>query len=102
MAFYSGGSLGDMDIFSFTRDASPNIIDETLRLRAQIGLPPHYIFLAEDPAGIVLLDARNNQVNWLGSAEVQQFIKGHAVRDIDQWDDFVHFFKNLLAEQDQA
>lgn len=37
--FFSGGSLGNMDFFSFTRDCAPNIVDETLRLRQAVALP---------------------------------------------------------------
>lgn len=41
--FYSGGLLGGISCFAFTHEhITPNIVDETLRLRTSINLPSNF------------------------------------------------------------
>lgn len=100
LEFYSGGSVGYIDIFSFTRDYFPNVIDETVRLRNEINLPHNYIFIAEHSDSLVLIDSKTNEVFWFSSIEIKNFIEQGFVEDMDKWDDFIYFFDELLNNEE--
>ena len=101
-AFCSGGSLGDVEFFSFTADCQPDIVGETLRLRRSSGLPHHFIFLAEFAESAVFLDTRTSEVSWILSVEFDTFIRDPAaVADLENRPDFAAFFAYCLAEEEQ-
>ena len=58
--FFSGGLLGGIGNFAFDYEGiSPNIVEETLRLRNAINMPHRFIVLAEPPESLIVMDTEN-------------------------------------------
>lgn len=99
--FYSGGLIGDISIFAFDR-YTPNIVDETLRLRRIINLPSNFLVIAEPPASIILLDTQNTPaVIWCDSNEVNNLHDFSFVTAPDTWDTFSEFFLDLIEQEEE-
>ncbi len=100
--FFSDGSLGDMDFFSFTRDCAPNIVDETLRLRQAVALPQRYVFLAEFAKSVVLYDTEQSCAFWFWVAELPAFIHDATAVESDVWTSFTDLFAECLDDEEAA
>lgn len=99
--FYSGGLIGDISIFAFDR-YTPNIVDETLRLRKVVNLPSNFLFIAEPPASVILLDTKNTPaVLWCDSNEVDKLHDLSFVTPPDTWDTFSEFFLELIEQEEE-
>ncbi|WP_315368756.1 SMI1/KNR4 family protein [Kingella oralis] len=100
--FFSGGSLGEIDFFSFTRDCAPNIVDETLRLRQAVALPQRYVFLAGFAESVVLYDTEQSHAFWFLAAELPAFLHDATVVESDVWASFADLFAECLADEEAA
>lgn len=100
-SFFSGGMLGCIDLFAFSPMISPNIIDETLRLRRSIQLPPDYLFLAEPPESIIVLNTKAvPAVLWLDAVDVNCLPDQSFQNPPDMWKNFKDFFIYLLEQEE--
>lgn len=98
-AFYRGGLLGGISHFSIQNDRKPNVKDETLRLRESVGLPSHFVVLAEPPD--VLDTSGTPEVIWLDAMDVSNLADRTFISPPDVWESYGEFFGTLLAEEEE-
>jgi SMI1-KNR4 cell-wall len=76
-------------------------VEETLRCREAIGLPPRYVLLEDrGDSGVVLLDAASasGRVVWVGAHEVGRLTDGEAAEDADEFPDFESWVRHCLED----
>jgi hypothetical protein len=101
--FYSGGFLGGKSHNAITLiGPGNNIVDETLRLRAEIGLPHQFIVIAEPPESLIVLDTSNqgSKVIWCDAPDVRNLANLEILRKPDIWASYYDFFEYLLQEEE--
>lgn len=99
--FFSGGSLGVLEFFDFKKSNALNIIDERIRLRKEMQLPIRYIFLAEPPEGIVLLDVYSSpSIIWCDANDISHINEEDFVNHADTWECFNELIWEMLAEEE--
>lgn len=100
--FFSGGLLGDISNYSFTSvNNSPNIIDETIRLREAVNLPMRFIVLAEPPESLIVLDTKNiPAVIWFDAVDISRIEGKSFITKPDEWDSYADYFEELLEEEE--
>lgn len=95
--------LGCIELFAFSPTISPNIVDETLRLRQSIQLPPAYLFLTEPPESIILLNTNASPaILWLDAAEINSLADRSFQNPPDRWEHFEDFFIYLLEQEEDS
>lgn len=100
-SFYSGGGIGDISIFDFD-SYTPNITNDTLRLRTVIKLPNNFVVIAEPPASIILLDTKNTPaVIWCDSTDVDKLNDLSFNTPPDTWETFSGFFLYLIEQEEE-
>lgn len=98
--FFGGGLVGGISIFSLA-DHTPNIVEETLRLRKTVNFPSSLIFLAEPPESMIVLDTANHPaVIWCDSVDVYQLQHRSFQVPPDTWNTFIDFFAYLLMQEE--
>lgn len=99
-SFFNGGLIGGISIFSYDH-YTPNIIEETLRLRKDIQFPHSLLFLAEPAGSMIVLDtAHTPAVIWCDSIDVHQLHDRSFQIAPDTWDTFGDFFEYLLTQEE--
>lgn len=99
--FYSGELIGGLSLFSYDKD-TPNIIEETLRLRQEIQFPQAFLFLAEPAESIIVLDTVNTPcIIWCDSIDVHQLHDRSFQSAPDTWNTFSDFFDYLLIQEQE-
>ena len=100
--FYSGGYLGGISNYSFIDDGNNfNIVDETIRLRREIGLPKRFIVLAEPPESIIVMDTENVQsIIWCDSVEVDKLENKSFITKPDEWNSYSEYFGQLIEDEE--
>lgn len=101
--FYSGGLLGGISHHELAAaGAAMNIVDETLRLRAAIGLDERYIVLAEPAISIIVLDVLGSPaVIWCDATDAMNLNSRTFSSAPDLWDTYSDFFCYLLEQKEQ-
>jgi hypothetical protein len=101
--FYSGGLLGGISHHELAAaGAAMNIVDETLRLRAAIGLDERYIVLAEPAISIIVLDVLGNPaVIWCDATDAMNINSRTFSNAPDLWGRYSDFFCYLLEQEEQ-
>lgn len=100
-SFYSGGSIGGIDLHSFLFTDSTNIIGETLRIRKAVGLPNRFVVIAEHDMSIFVMDTENiPSIIWLDSVEITKLDEQDFISKPDVWGCFLDFFHYLLDEEE--
>jgi hypothetical protein len=106
-SFYCGGLLGGISHNAISeRGPADNVVDETLRLRASVGLPHEFIVLAEPPESLIVLRATadpavDNPVIWCSSVDVTRLAGMQLVADYDEWPSYSAFFGYLLDLEEE-
>ncbi|MEK5206690.1 SMI1/KNR4 family protein [Psychrobacillus sp. FSL H8-0510] len=101
--FFSGGYLGSISNYSFTRvDSSLNIIDETIRLRETVNLPTRFVVLAEPSESLIVMDTKSTpSVIWFDAVEISELEKNSFTSKPDEWDTYADYFKAILEEEEE-
>lgn len=101
--FHAGNTLGMIEHFHIgATEINPNILDETLRLRAAIGLPKNFVFLAEPPASVIFLQTENpSYVVWFDAVEIDNLKNGIPLTNPTMWENYAAFFEFLLDEEEE-
>lgn len=101
--FYSGGLLGGISVFAFTHlGISPNIIDETLRLRNAISLPTNFIALAEPPESLIVLNSKGiPAVIWCDATDAVRIKDMSFISKPFTWKTYSDFFQNLIENEEE-
>ena len=100
--FFDGGGINVMDLYSLAGN-SPKInpVDETLRLRSAVGLPPTWLVLGEPPESLLLMDcAAGGRVIWIDAIDVERISTQSFMSQPDSWNSFAEFFEYLLDEEE--
>ena len=104
---YSGGLLGEMDVFSFHPAApAPTVGSCTNYLRERGLIAPKDVVLAEPPESLVVWrDADiDGVVLWLGAHDVERVLAlgEEPISDVDEWPSFGWFLESCLLEEEAA
>ena len=92
LSFYSGGLLGGISHFGTSTSDSENIVFETIKAREALGLPHHYVVLAEPPESLILLDTLDKDgVLWVDANDLYN--------KTEKWDTYKDFFQFLIEEE---
>ena len=99
--FFRGDLLGGISHYSFDESSSAtNIVNETTRLRAAIGLPHRFIVLAEPAESLIVLDVESGVVTWCGNFDVSRLDgSSKMLGNPDTWPSYAEFFEYLLDEE---
>jgi hypothetical protein len=101
--FYSGGLLGGISHHEIAASGNAsNVVDETLRIRAAIGLERHYVVLAEPSGSIIVLDASAHPaVIWCDAVDAVNINSCKFSTSPDVWENYADFFSYLLEEEEK-
>ena len=101
-SFYSGGLLGGISNFAIAYEKiTPNIVEETLRLRESINLPMRFIVLAEPPESLIVMDTENKpSVIWCDATDVEKISDMSFMTEPETWDTYLQFFRTLLEDEE--
>lgn len=101
--FYSGGLLGGISSFAVaTQDITPNIVEETIRLRNAINLPSRFIVLAEPPESLIVMDTENTpSIIWCDATDAERIAYMSFVSEPETWDNYLEFFIKLLEDEEE-
>ena len=101
-AFFGGGLLGGISNHSFSNFDSPNIIDETVRLRDSINLPLEFVVLAEPDESLIVMDTqRSPSIIWCDAIEVSKLKDKAFISKPDEWNTYTEFFAQLLKDEEE-
>ena len=99
--FFSGGIIGVFDNYSFIQGPWDNIIDETIKMRHTVGLPHHFIVLAEPPESLIVLNVKSHpSVIWCDSIDVDHLLDGLYESPPNTWNYYKDFFYEQLCNND--
>ncbi|MEO3943821.1 SMI1/KNR4 family protein [Gorillibacterium sp. CAU 1737] len=101
--FFSGGSLGGISCFAFGHeDITPTIVEETLRHRTAIKLPPNFIVLAEPPASLIIMDVYHHpSVIWCDATDAERIQTKSFISPPDTWNTYTDFFAALVENEEE-
>lgn len=101
--FYSGGLLGGISGFAFAyEDITPNIVEETLRLRNSIKLPSRFIVLAEPPESLIVMDTENiPSIIWCDATDAERIRDMSFAIEPQTWGTYKQFFTKLLEDEEE-
>lgn len=101
--FYSGGLLGGISSFAVaTQDITPNIVEETIRLRNAINLPSRFIVLAEPTESLIVMDTENTpSIIWCDATDAERIADMSFISEHEIWDNYLGFFKKLLEDEEE-
>ena len=101
-AFFGGGLLGGISNHSFSNLDSPNIIDETIRLRDSIDLPLQFIVLAEPDESLIVMDTLSTpSIIWCDAVEVSKLKNKTFISKPDEWNTYTDYFAQLLKDEEE-
>lgn len=102
-SFFSGGSLGVVDNYSFVKAyEGGNIIDETLKLRKSINLSPNFIVLAEPAESIIVMDLKGKpSIIWCDATDVSNLEKKTFYNEPNVWEGYSEYFDELLSDEEE-
>lgn len=102
-SFYSGGLLGGISSFACTFEKiSPNIVEETKRLREAIELPLNFIALAEPPESLIVMDTIDiASVIWCDAIDAAKLSHKLLIRSPKVWNTYLEFFANMLEDEEE-
>lgn len=105
-SFYSGGILGGISHHAISNGGPPsNIVDETQRLRAAIGLPRCFVVLAEPPASLIVLNTNVSDsapaVIWCDAFDVCHLGNPNELHSPHIWPSYASFFGFLLDIEEE-
>jgi len=101
--FYSGGLMGGISSFAVAcEDVTPNIVEETIRLRNAINLPLRFIVLAEPPESLIVMDTENTpSIIWCDATDAERIADMSFISEPQTWDSYSEFFKKLLEDEEE-
>ncbi len=101
-SFYSGGLLGGISLFAVIHEnISPNIVEETLRLRDAINLPLNFVVLSEPPESLIVMDTQNTpSVIWCDATDVVRLHDKSFITPPQTWNSYLDFFNNILEDEE--
>jgi len=101
--FYSGGLLGGISNFAVaSQDITPNIVEETIRLRNAINLPSRFIVLAEPPESLIVMDTENTpSIIWCDATDAERIADMSFISEPETWDNYLEFFIKLLEDEEE-
>ena len=79
-----------------------NIVDDTLRLRMTVALPPRFVVIAEPAASLIVMECigKNSRVIWCDASDVRKLSQPQSLRAPQIWSSYSQFFDYLLAEEE--
>ena len=98
----AGQGLGLVELRSWHPDtpASWNVVAETLRIRAALSWRKRFVYLAEGPVSVVVLDAHSGKVTWFDSVYAPLLsAENPLVGDADVWPDYLTFLLALCDRE---
>lgn len=103
-SFYSGGIVGGISLHAFAATGpADNIVDETRRIRAAVGLPMSMVVLAEPAASLIVLDTKqqpgSSAVIWLDATDVRRLNDLQSLNNPQVWSSYAEFFGFLLDRE---
>jgi hypothetical protein len=103
-SFYSGGLLGGISHFAIAFEGiTPNIVEETARLRAAINLPSRFMVLAEPSESLIVMDTKaknKSSVIWCDATDVIRLDDTSFISTPETWDTYSEFFATLLEDEE--
>lgn len=101
--FYSGGLLGGISSFAVaTQDITPDIVEETIRLRDTINLPSRFIVLAEPTESLIVMDTENTpSIIWCDATDAERIADMSFISEPETWDNYLEFFQKLLEDEEE-
>lgn len=99
--FFDGSGFLAIPMFAIGRQSSPNVLQETKRIRHAISLPEFFLVLAEPPESLIVLDCQSGGVTWCSASDAPRLGRSPLLDKSDVWPSFSAFFAFLLDEEDQ-
>ncbi|MFJ3485594.1 SMI1/KNR4 family protein [Pseudomonas sp. NPDC090202] len=101
--FYSGGFLGGISHYEIAvAGEAKNIVQQTLKVRAAIGLERNFVILAEPAGSIIVLNVLGNpSVIWCDAVDAENLNSKKFANAPDEWGTYSSFFSYLLDQQEE-
>lgn len=77
-----------------------NVLAETKRLRASIGLPDEFLVLGEPSESLLMLNCSDGQVIWCDAVDAPRLGKEPLACEPETWGSYGDFLANLLDEEE--
>lgn len=99
-SFFSGGSIGPIEIFDFCHENELNIWRETERIRKAVDLETECIVLAEPPESIIIMQTEKKPaIIWCDASDIYNIKTGKFDVEPETWENFSDFFYDMLIEE---
>lgn len=98
--FFDGSGIAVLPLHSIARNPAMNVLSETKRLRASIGLPDQFLVLGEPSESLLVLDCSNGQVIWCDAVDAPKLGKEPLAREPETWASYGDFLAYLLDEEE--
>lgn len=100
--FYSGNGLSLVNDFAITheQDITPNIVQETLKLRKSAKLANNFILLAKPSESTILLDTKNSpHIIWCNIKDLPNLATKNFKTNPYTRETYTDFFEQMLREE---
>ncbi|UFH51178.1 SMI1/KNR4 family protein [Pseudomonas sp. KNUC1026] len=100
--FYSGGLLGGISHHEIaSKGEAATIVEETLRIRAAIGIDRRFVVLAEPSGSVIVLNVSGKpSVVWCDAVDARNINSFDFSAQPDVWDSYAAFFSYLLEKEE--
>lgn len=99
-SFFSGGSIGPIEIYDFCYENELNIWKETERIRKAVDLELECIVLAEPPESIIIMHTEKKPaIIWCDASDIYNIKTGKFDVEPEIWENFSDFFYDILMEE---
>lgn len=102
-SFYEGGGVGIIEEFAIAyENITPNIVEETIRLRKAINLPHRFIFIAEPSESVIVMDTENTpSIIWCDATDVDRINNKSFSITPNTWNTYLEFFEYMLDDEEE-
>jgi hypothetical protein len=98
--FFDGSGVAVLPLHAVAWNPAMNVLNETKRLRASIGLPENYLVLGEPSESLLVLDCGDGHVVWCDAVDAPRLGKGTLTREPETWNTYGDFLAYLLDEEE--
>jgi SMI1-KNR4 cell-wall len=98
--FFDGSGVAVLPLHAIARNPAINVLSETKRLRASIGLPEKFLVLGEPSESLLVLDCSDGRVIWCDAIDAPRLGKEPLARDPETWAAYSDFLAYLLDEEE--
>lgn len=99
--FLDGSGFSVLPFHAVARIPATNVLSETKRLRASIGLPDKFLVLGEPPESLLVLDCSNDKVLWCDAVDAPRLGKEQLTGEPKTWATFFDFLCYVLDEEEE-